>query len=48
MLKRTWPYDMWSLGVAWLELVLGTREVFQVRACASSGFIRCCCPTHAP
>ncbi len=31
MLKRTWPYDMWSLGVAWLELVLGTRDVFQAR-----------------
>lgn len=30
VLKRTWPYDMWSLGVSWLELVLGTRHVFQV------------------
>ncbi|KAK9917046.1 hypothetical protein WJX75_000279 [Coccomyxa subellipsoidea] len=32
VLKRTWPYDMWSLGVSWLELVLGTRHVFQVDA----------------
>ena len=31
VLKRTWPYDMWSLGVSWLELVLGTRDVFQAR-----------------
>lgn len=29
--KRTWPYDMWSLGVSWLELVLGTPHVFQAR-----------------
>lgn len=36
VLKRTWPYDMWSLGVAWLELVLGTRNVFQARACSGS------------
>ncbi len=30
MLKRTWPYDMWSLGVSWLEVVMGTPHVFQV------------------
>ena len=30
VLKRTWPYDMWSLGVTWLELVMGTPHVFQV------------------
>ena len=29
-MKRTWPYDMWSLGVTWLELVMGTPHVFQV------------------
>lgn len=33
VLKRTWPYDMWSLGVSWLELVLGTRHVFQASPC---------------
>ena len=27
-MKRTWPYDMWSAGVAWLELVLATPHVF--------------------
>ena len=26
--KRTWPYDVWSAGVAWLELVLATPHVF--------------------
>ena len=30
VLKRTWPYDMWSLGVTWLELIMGTPHVFQV------------------
>ena len=30
VLKRTWPYDMWSLGVTWLEVVMGTPHVFQV------------------
>ena len=29
-MKRTWPYDMWSLGVTWLEIVMGTPHVFQV------------------
>ena len=28
--ERTWPYDMWSLGVIWLELILGTPHVFDV------------------
>ena len=23
-------YDMWSVGVVWLELLLGTPHVFQV------------------
>ncbi len=27
--KRTWPYDMWSTGVVWLEMLLGTPHVFQ-------------------
>ena len=27
-MKRTWPYDVWSAGVAWLELVLATPHVF--------------------
>ncbi|KAK9817610.1 hypothetical protein WJX74_001274 [Apatococcus lobatus] len=27
---RTWPYDMWSLGVIWLELILGTPHVFDI------------------
>ena len=35
VLKRTWPYDMWSLGVSWLELVLATRHVFQARCAAA-------------
>ena len=30
VMKRTWPYDMWSLGVTWLEIVMGTPHVFQV------------------
>ena len=30
MVKRTWPYDMWSLGVVWLELVVATPHVFQI------------------
>jgi len=30
--KRLWPYDVWSLGVVWLELLLGTPHVFQVSA----------------
>ena len=25
-------YDMWSVGVTWLELVLGTPHVFQLSA----------------
>ena len=29
-MKRTWPYDMWSLGVVWLELLLATPHVFQI------------------
>lgn len=29
-MKRAWPYDMWSLGVTWLELVMGTPHIFQV------------------
>ena len=28
--ERTWPYDMWSLGVVWLELILGTPHVFDI------------------
>ena len=28
--KRSWSFDMWSVGVVWLELVLGTPHVFQV------------------
>ncbi|KAL0028700.1 hypothetical protein WJX79_000503 [Trebouxia sp. C0005] len=30
VVKRTWPYDMWSLGVVWLEMVLATPHVFQI------------------
>lgn len=30
MFKRTWPYDMWSTGVVWLELVFATPHVFQI------------------
>ncbi len=29
-MKRTWPYDMWSLGVVWLEMLLATPHVFQI------------------
>ena len=29
-MKRTWPYDMWSLGVTWLEIIMGRPHVFQV------------------
>ena len=29
-MKRTWPYDMWSVGVVWLELLLATPHVFQI------------------
>lgn len=25
-----WQYDIWSLGVTWAELLLGTPHVFQV------------------
>lgn len=32
VVRRTWPYDMWSLGVVWLELLLGTPHVFQISA----------------
>ncbi|KAK9853911.1 hypothetical protein WJX84_000068 [Apatococcus fuscideae] len=28
--ERTWPYDMWSLGVIFLELILGTPHVFDI------------------
>lgn len=27
-LRRTWPYDMWSLGVTFLELILASPHVF--------------------
>ncbi len=27
-----WAYDMWSAGVVWLELVLGTPHVFHISA----------------
>ncbi|KAL0037567.1 hypothetical protein WJX77_002920 [Trebouxia sp. C0004] len=30
VVKRTWPYDMWSLGVVWLEMLLATPHVFQI------------------
>ena len=30
VMKRTWPYDMWSVGVVWLELLLATPHVFQI------------------
>ena len=34
VMKRTWPYDMWSVGVTngvvWLELLLPTPHVFQI------------------
>ena len=30
VVKRTWPYDMWSVGVVWLEVLLATPHVFQV------------------
>mmetsp|Transcript_18856 Transcript_18856/g.47617 ORF Transcript_18856/g.47617 Transcript_18856/m.47617 type:complete len:368 (-) Transcript_18856:237-1340(-) len=30
--KRTAPYDVWSAGVVWLEMLLGTPHVFQVGA----------------
>ena len=30
VVKRTWPYDMWILGVVWLELLLATPHVFQI------------------
>ena len=30
--KRMWPYDIWSVGVLWLELLLGTPHVFQASA----------------
>lgn len=29
-MKRTWPYDMWSVGITWLELTLATPHVFQI------------------
>ncbi|KAG2490062.1 hypothetical protein HYH03_011527 [Edaphochlamys debaryana] len=29
---RAWAYDMWSTGVVWLELVLGTPQVWQLPA----------------
>ncbi|KAK9815399.1 hypothetical protein WJX72_003040 [[Myrmecia] bisecta] len=32
MVKRTWPYDMWSVGICWLELLMGTPHVFQISA----------------
>ena len=28
--RRMSAYDMWSVGVVWLELLLGTPHVFQV------------------
>ena len=34
--KRTWPYDMWSLGVVWLELVLATPHIFQISSRTAS------------
>jgi len=34
--KRLWPYDVWSLGVVWLELLLGTPHVFQVSTLSDS------------
>lgn len=37
--RRTWPYDMWSAGVVWLEMLLGTPHVFQV----SSAPCNCTC-----
>ena len=33
--QRMSAYDMWSVGVVWLELLLGTPHVFQVLLCAS-------------
>eukprot|EP00798_Chlamydomonas_sp_ICE-L_P015891 gene15891-22023_t len=27
---RAWTYDIWSMGIVWLELVLGTPHVFQL------------------
>lgn len=49
--KRMWPYDMWSVGVLWLELLLGTPHVFQASAwvgmrvalCASTATACACC-----
>jgi hypothetical protein len=32
VVRPTWPYDMWSCGVVWLELLLGSPDVFQVPA----------------
>lgn len=29
-MERTKPYDMWSVGVVWLELVLATPHVFSI------------------
>ncbi len=32
--QRMSAYDMWSVGVVWLELLLGTPHVFQVQCIA--------------
>lgn len=29
-MRTTWPYDMWSVGVVWLELLFATPHVFSV------------------
>ena len=45
--ERTWPYDMWSLGVIFLELILGTPHVFDIsprtRVCQATVDL---CPLH--
>ena len=30
LVRATWPYDMWSVGVTWLELLLATPHVFAI------------------
>ncbi|PNH02892.1 hypothetical protein TSOC_011092 [Tetrabaena socialis] len=32
MRPRSWTYDMWSVGVVWLELLLATPQVWQLPA----------------
>jgi hypothetical protein len=39
--KRMWPYDMWSVGVLWLELLLGTPHVFQASAWGGMRVVPC-------